>query len=138
MWDSSCDPQKADVVTDVARYFAKFKTLPSTTNQNNEARTLGALGRTVGLWVTACMDFRLVHRLAWLCPVCARYVSHPSLPPCTPGVLNNHPLARQRSRGGSYLKEKREGKKKTHPFCSRRKVLVKKLSFIWCLERGRL
>lgn len=30
MWDSSSDPQKADVVTDVAQYFAKFKTLPST------------------------------------------------------------------------------------------------------------
>lgn len=90
MWDSSCDPQKADVVTDVARYFAKFKTLPSTLTKTTR---LGALGRIVGLWVTACMDFRLVQRLAWLCPVCARYVSHPSLPRFTPGVLNSHPLA---------------------------------------------
>lgn len=49
MWDSSSDPQKANVVTDVARYFAKFKTLPSTLTKTGRLEPWARRGE-VGLW----------------------------------------------------------------------------------------
>lgn len=121
------------MVTDVARYFAKFKTPPSTLTKTVKLEPWAHWGELWASGATACMDFRLVQRLAWLsslCQICLPPFPTSFYPWSSEQLLHGRGAVEEAA--WEEEKTKNKTKHKTQPYCSRRKVLVKKLSFgVW-------
>ena len=130
MWDSSSDPQKANVVTDVARYFAKFKN-PSFNTVTKTAR-LDPWVRWGEMWASGAAGLpnfrRVLDCLSSVQFVPDRSPTLRRLPFFSPGVLNAPCMGEK-----LFKKLLRE---ENIPLSSKRNVLVKKLCLTWLWERG--